>query len=152
MSDPKDSNNSIFYFHGLFFYFKEFLTGGDLVNKIKKNGTPDASTAKIILAEVVAAVEALHKANVSHEDLGSKNTMIDNDGHLRLIDYGISCRLSEYIEQTQPDWGSISRDFEEVFPEPIKDKELIDVMKLLADMNLSQVPGKINTYLLSSEE
>lgn len=115
------------------------------MNKITKNGPPNASAVRMILAEIVTSVEALHNASIFHDDLNPKNILIDNEGHLRVIDYGLSSWFSEDIERTQSDWANIYYKFHQVLRNPRKDNHnhLSDVMELLKYMTLLQLPGKV---------
>ena len=38
----------------------------------------------------VVALEELHSMNIAHMDIYTRNILLDNDGHIVLIDYGIS--------------------------------------------------------------
>lgn len=64
---------------------------------------PDASTTKRILSELVVAVESLHNAHIHHGDLGYKNILIDNKGHLLLTDFSLSERSSDETDRLW-DW------------------------------------------------
>jgi serine/threonine protein kinase/ankyrin repeat protein len=46
--------------------------------------------AKILIAEVVLAVEELHRRNVVHRDLKPDNILIDDEGHIKITDFGLS--------------------------------------------------------------
>lgn len=46
--------------------------------------------AKVLIAEIVLAIEHLHKSNIIHRDLKPENLVFDKDGHLKLTDFGLS--------------------------------------------------------------
>lgn len=46
--------------------------------------------AKNYLAEVLMALDDLHKKNIIYRDLKPDNIVIDNEGHVRLTDFGLS--------------------------------------------------------------
>ncbi len=49
---------------------------------------------KFYLAEVLVAVESLHKKNILYRDLKPQNILLDGGGHIKLIDFGFSKQLS----------------------------------------------------------
>jgi serine/threonine protein kinase len=51
------------------FFVMEFMSGGDLFSLLRKFGRLEEQTAKFYVAEVVLALEDLHKQGVVHRDL-----------------------------------------------------------------------------------
>lgn len=78
----KDENN--------FYIFMEYYPNGNLLDYIvsKKRLTDDE--AKGLIYQIFDGLEYIHKQNVSHRDLKPENIMIDNIGHLRISDFGLS--------------------------------------------------------------
>ena len=68
----------------------EYLNGGDCAALIKVLGGLPEDWAKKYLAEVVLGVEHLHERNIVHRDLKPDNLLIDQKGHLKLTDFGLS--------------------------------------------------------------
>ena len=68
----------------------EYLNGGDCASLIKVLGGLPEDWAKKYLAEVVLAVEHLHSRGIVHRDLKPDNLLIDQKGHLKLTDFGLS--------------------------------------------------------------
>jgi serine/threonine protein kinase len=50
----------------------------------------DELTSKMIIAEVVLAIEYLHDKNIIYRDLKPENILLDDLGHIKLIDFGLS--------------------------------------------------------------
>ncbi|KAI8826995.1 uncharacterized protein EV422DRAFT_490988 [Fimicolochytrium jonesii] len=68
----------------------EYLNGGDCAALIKAVGTLDEKWASQYVAEVVLGLEFLHGRGIVHRDLKPDNMLIDQDGHIKLTDFGLS--------------------------------------------------------------
>ncbi|KZF23739.1 kinase-like protein [Xylona heveae TC161] len=68
----------------------EYLNGGDCASLIKVLGGLPEDWAKKYLAEVVLGVQHLHNRGIVHRDLKPDNLLIDQKGHLKLTDFGLS--------------------------------------------------------------
>ncbi|KAF9464404.1 hypothetical protein BDZ94DRAFT_489757 [Collybia nuda] len=68
----------------------EYLNGGDCAALIKSLGCLPEEWAKNYIAEVVLGLEYLHERGVVHRDLKPDNLLIDQQGHLKLTDFGLS--------------------------------------------------------------
>ncbi|KAA8495221.1 putative serine/threonine protein kinase IRE3 [Porphyridium purpureum] len=72
------------------FFAMEYLPGGDMYSLLCNLGFLDEEVARQYLAETVAALEYLHGMGIVHRDLKPDNLLINKDGHLKLIDFGLS--------------------------------------------------------------
>lgn len=68
----------------------EYLNGGDCASLIKVLGGLSEDWAKKYLGEVILGVEHLHSRGIVHRDLKPDNLLIDQKGHLKLTDFGLS--------------------------------------------------------------
>ncbi|KAI9323113.1 hypothetical protein BX666DRAFT_2021869 [Dichotomocladium elegans] len=68
----------------------EYLNGGDCSALIKVLGSLPEDWARNYLAEVTLGLQYLHSKDVIHRDLKPDNLLIDQNGHLKLTDFGLS--------------------------------------------------------------
>ena len=50
-------------------------------------------SAKLLIAEVVCALEFLHENKILYRDLKPENILVDENGHIKLTDFGL-CKLN----------------------------------------------------------
>jgi serine/threonine protein kinase len=63
---------------------------------------------KFYAAEIIVALEILHKNSIIYRDLKPENVVIDKDGHIKLIDFGFSKRLSStHKHRTNTNCGTL---------------------------------------------
>ncbi|CAG8464919.1 3194_t:CDS:10 [Ambispora leptoticha] len=68
----------------------EFLPGGDLMTMLIKYDTFSEDVTRFYIAECVLAIEAIHKLGFIHRDIKPDNILIDQNGHIKLSDFGLS--------------------------------------------------------------
>ena len=68
----------------------EFLPGGDLMNLLMKKEILTEDEARFYTAEMILAVDSVHKLNCIHRDLKPDNILIDKNGHIQLSDFGLA--------------------------------------------------------------
>jgi len=71
----------------------EFLPGGDLMSLLMARDILPEHEAKFYAAEIVLAIESVHKLDCIHRDLKPDNVLIDANGHIKLSDFGLSKKL-----------------------------------------------------------
>ncbi|CAK9298318.1 unnamed protein product [Gordionus sp. m RMFG-2023] len=85
----------------------DYACGGDLDNLIKYLGRIPEESTKFYVAELVLGVSFLHSKGIIHRDLKPENVMLDQDGHIRITDYGLCKRDFSYGEKTKERVGTL---------------------------------------------
>uniref|UniRef100_A0A6G1SNS5 Rho-associated protein kinase let-502 n=1 Tax=Aceria tosichella TaxID=561515 RepID=A0A6G1SNS5_9ACAR len=70
----------------------DYMPGGDLVNLMSNFDVPE-KWAKFYCAEIVLAVDSIHKMGFVHRDVKPDNMLLDRNGHVRLADFGTCMRM-----------------------------------------------------------
>ncbi|KAI1704433.1 protein kinase domain-containing protein [Ditylenchus destructor] len=78
----------------------EFVSGGELFTHLCKKKKFDVPAARIILAEIITALENIHKNSVIYRDLKLENILLDEEGHVILTDFEY---MSPEIVKRTPD-------------------------------------------------
>ena len=75
----------------------EFMQGGDMFFHMHDGQivTFDVKKTKFYIVELVLALESLHKNNMVYRDLKPENILLDNKGHIKLTDFGLSKILED---------------------------------------------------------
>ncbi|OQR84099.1 protein kinase [Achlya hypogyna] len=69
----------------------KYYAAGDLFYHLnQKGGGLDALSARLYAAELVLAISYLHSLNILYRDLKPSNVMIDDEGHIGVVDFGLS--------------------------------------------------------------
>jgi tetratricopeptide (TPR) repeat protein len=68
----------------------DFIEGADLKHLITQKGKLPPAEAAGIIRRVCQGLEAAHAAGVVHRDLKPQNIMIEKDGHVVVMDFGIA--------------------------------------------------------------
>ncbi|KAK8898180.1 hypothetical protein M9Y10_000452 [Tritrichomonas musculus] len=69
----------------------EYVDGETLLDYINHNPLLSEEDIKNIFAQLVVAIDYLHKNHIIHRDLKCENIMIDKNQNIRLIDLDFSC-------------------------------------------------------------
>jgi 5'-AMP-activated protein kinase catalytic alpha subunit len=75
----------------------ELVRGGELFNKIVK-GRLKEDVARVYFQQLISAVDFCHSRGVYHRDLKPENLLLDEDGNLKVSDFGLST-FGEHMRQ-----------------------------------------------------
>ena len=78
----------------------EYCQGGDFMNLLIKKDILTEEEARFYTAELILAVESIHKLDCIHRDIKPDNILIDKNGHIKLSDFGLA-KISEKLVQPQ---------------------------------------------------
>jgi serine/threonine protein kinase/predicted Zn-dependent protease len=78
---------------GTTFITMEFVPGEDLKKLIRKTGQLGAGRAVSIAKQVCEGLAEAHHLGTVHRDLKPQNIMVDEDGNVRIMDFGIARSL-----------------------------------------------------------
>lgn len=78
---------------GKLYLILEYLSGGELFMQLEREGIFMEDTACFYLAEISMALGHLHKKGIIYRDLKPENIMLNNNGHVKLTDFGL-CKES----------------------------------------------------------
>lgn len=130
---------SFFVYQSINQCIADLATGGNVQTRVNARKM-DAETIRLMLTELVVAVEILHGANIRHRDLYLSNVLIDSDGHILLGDFGLSKRIT-CIEDSKKDWQSLANICDDLFLESTRDELQSDLIDLLRDMTDDRISG-----------
>jgi tetratricopeptide (TPR) repeat protein len=77
-----------------YFITMEYVPGEDLKTVIRRTGSLPEDEALPIAAQVCEGLTEAHRLGVVHRDLKPQNIMIDGDGNVRIMDFGIARSLA----------------------------------------------------------
>eukprot|EP00039_Didymoeca_costata_P024981 m.12039 g.12039 ORF g.12039 m.12039 type:complete len:794 (+) comp4575_c0_seq1:253-2634(+) len=83
------------------YFVTDYYPGGDLCGLLDKYEHFSEEMTKTYAAEIVLALEAVHKLGFVHRDLRPDNLVIDERGHLKLCDFG-SCEETNELGYCAP--------------------------------------------------
>ena len=69
------------------YFLTDFSTNGSLSRVIKKVKLP-IETCRYFIAEIIIAIEYMHKNSIIHRDLKPENILLDSTYHIKICDFG----------------------------------------------------------------
>ncbi|XP_026413520.1 CBL-interacting protein kinase 32-like isoform X2 [Papaver somniferum] len=79
------------------FIVLEFITGGELFDKIVNHGRMIEDEARRYFQQLINAVDYCHSRGVYHRDLKPENLLLDVHGNLKISDFGLSA-ISQHVQ------------------------------------------------------
>lgn len=83
-----------------FYFIMEYINGGDMFFHIRKARSFSVERSRFYAAELLLAIEFMHQNGVIYRDLKPENVLIDQDGHIKIIDFGLSNFKNKLLQST----------------------------------------------------
>ena len=68
----------------------DYCSGGDLSEHLVSKGTFTQEETKIIAAQIILALEYIHNLNVIYRDMKPENILVDDEGNIKIADFGLA--------------------------------------------------------------
>ena len=72
------------------FFVMRFVRGGELFMHLRQVTRFPEERARFYAVQVVLALGYLHDNNIIHRDLKPENILVEEDGYIRLTDFGLA--------------------------------------------------------------
>lgn len=73
-----------------YYVFMEFCPNGDLFQYVVDRNKLSENEAKPFARQILEALQYLHSMGISHRDMKPENILIDQIGHIKISDFGLS--------------------------------------------------------------
>ena len=77
----------------LFHIFQEWLPGGSIASLLRKFGPFPLAVVRSYLNQILLGLAYLHESNILHRDIKGGNILVNDDGCVKLADFGTSRRI-----------------------------------------------------------
>jgi serine/threonine-protein kinase len=103
-----------------YYIVMEYLRGTDLKSGIRSHGALDCRKVAQIGLEISQALSVAHKHDIIHRDIKPQNIMVQPDGNIKVMDFGIARAKNSHLTQDNSVLGTAHY----VSPEQTQGKEL----------------------------
>ncbi|XP_072850369.2 ribosomal protein S6 kinase alpha-2 isoform X3 [Pogona vitticeps] len=96
-----------FQTEGKLYLILDFLRGGDLFTRLSKEVMFTEEDVKFYLAELALALDHLHVLGIIYRDLKPENILLDEEGHIKITDFGLSKEAIDHDKRAYSFCGTI---------------------------------------------
>lgn len=90
------------------FIIMEYLEGSDLSDYIESGKKPSSSELENWWQQCLSALQHTHEKDIIHRDIKPSNIFLQNNGNIKLLDFGIAKVISEFsVTKTGQDLGTV---------------------------------------------
>ena len=80
-----------------YYIVMEYLRGTDLKSGIRKHGALDSKKVAQIGSQIAQALSVAHRHDIIHRDIKPQNIMVQPDGNIKVMDFGIARAKNSHI-------------------------------------------------------
>jgi serine/threonine protein kinase len=103
-----------------YYIVMEYLRGTDLKTGIRKHGALDCKKVAQIGSQIAQALSVAHRHDIIHRDIKPQNIMVQPDGNIKVMDFGIARAKNSHLTTDNSVLGTAHY----VSPEQTQGKEL----------------------------
>ncbi|CAH2221643.1 ribosomal S6 kinase alpha-1 isoform X1 [Pelobates cultripes] len=96
-----------FQTEGKLYLILDFLRGGDLFTRLSKEVMFTEEDVKFYLAELALGLDHLHSLGIIYRDLKPENILLDEEGHIKLTDFGLSKESIDHEKKAYSFCGTV---------------------------------------------
>ncbi|XP_016372251.1 ribosomal protein S6 kinase 2 alpha-like isoform X6 [Sinocyclocheilus rhinocerous] len=96
-----------FQTEGKLYLILDFLRGGDLFTRLSKEVMFTEEDVKFYLAELALGLDHLHGLGIIYRDLKPENILLDEEGHIKLTDFGLCKEAIDYEKKAYSFCGTV---------------------------------------------
>ncbi|KAJ2493373.1 ATP binding [Coemansia sp. RSA 2050] len=104
------------------YIFLEYVSGGSVSSALASFGMFPETLVRTYTAQIIEGLVYLHEQGIIHRDIKGGNVLIDQDGSVKISDFGISKRVDEVVAASEMDRrASLQGSVFWMAPEVVKD-------------------------------
>ena len=88
------------------YFFLEYAKGGSLMHSLSRVRRFKENIVKFYAAQLALAFGYLHENKVTHRDLKPENVLVEEDGYIKLADFGLAKFIKGEDGATFSYWGT----------------------------------------------
>ena len=115
---------------GVFFISMEFFEGKDLAGVVKENGPLPYKQALKLSLQMANALSYAHKQGVIHRDVKPSNILLNTQGQVKLVDFGLAKAWQKAGAHQLTASGQMLGTIQYISPEQLESSRTVDPRKI----------------------